>query len=136
MDFSAVFLSTGVVLLAEMGDKTQLLSLMLAARYPRQALAIIAGIFLATLANHACAAYFGHAIAAFLSPDVLRWILGVGFLASGFWLLIPDRLDEVGFGDVVVLVERVVSVLRDVLDLAHDAGDDAALSVASTVDQF
>jgi putative Ca2+/H+ antiporter (TMEM165/GDT1 family) len=96
MDFSAVFLSTGVVLLAEMGDKTQLLSLMLAARYPRQALPIIAGILLATLVNHACAAYFGHAIAAFLSPDMLRWILGVGFLAIGIWLLIPDRLDEAG----------------------------------------
>ena len=96
MDFSAVFLSTGVVALAEMGDKTQLLSLMLAARYPRQALPIIAGILVATLANHACAAYFGHFIAAFLSPDMLRWILGVGFLAIGFWLLIPDCLDEAG----------------------------------------
>ena len=96
MDFSAVFLSTGVVLLAEMGDKTQLLSLMLAARYPRQAMPIIAGILIATLANHACAAYFGHFIAAFLTPDVLRWILGVGFLAIGFWLLIPDRLGETG----------------------------------------
>jgi putative Ca2+/H+ antiporter (TMEM165/GDT1 family) len=94
MDSSAVFLSTGVVALAEMGDKTQLLSLMLAARYPRQALPIIAGILVATLANHACAAYFGHLIAAFLSPDAMRWILGVGFLAIGFWLLIPDRLDE------------------------------------------
>ena len=96
MDFSAVFLSTGVVALAEMGDKTQLLSLMLAARYPRQAMPIIAGILVATLANHACAAYFGHLIAAFLSPDTMRWILGVGFLAIGFWLLIPDRLDEAG----------------------------------------
>jgi putative Ca2+/H+ antiporter (TMEM165/GDT1 family) len=96
MDISAVFLSTGVVLLAEMGDKTQLLSLMLAARYPRQALPIVAGILVATLANHACAAYFGHLIAAFLSPDVLRWILGTGFLAIGFWLLIPDRLDGAG----------------------------------------
>lgn len=96
MDFSAVFLSTGVVALAEMGDKTQLLSLMLAARYPRQALPIIAGILVATLANHACAAYFGHIIAAFLSPDVLRWILGLGFLAIGLWLLIPDRLDDAG----------------------------------------
>ena len=96
MDFSAVFLSTGVVALAEMGDKTQLLSLMLAARYPRQALPIITGILVATLANHACAAYFGHLIAAFLSPDAMRWILGLGFLAIGFWLLIPDRLDEAG----------------------------------------
>lgn len=96
MDFSAVFLSTGVVALAEMGDKTQLLSLMLAARYPRQTLPIIAGILVATLANHACAAYFGHLLAVFLSPDAMRWILGLGFLAIGFWLLIPDRLDETG----------------------------------------
>lgn len=96
MDFPALLLSAGVVALAEMGDKTQLLSLMLAARYPRQAFAIIAGILLATAANHACAAYFGHFIAAFLSPDTLRWILGLGFLAIGFWLLIPDRLDEAG----------------------------------------
>lgn len=96
MDFPALLLSAGVVALAEMGDKTQLLSLMLAARYPRQAFAIIAGILLATAANHACAAHFGHFIAAFLSPDTLRWILGLGFLAIGFWLLIPDRLDEAG----------------------------------------
>ena len=96
MDFSAVLLSTGVVLLAEMGDKTQLLSLILAARYPHQAMPIIAGILVATLANHVCAAYFGYIIAAFLSPDVLRWILGASFLAIGLWLLIPDRLDEAG----------------------------------------
>lgn len=94
MDFSALFLSAGVVALAEMGDKTQLLSLMLAARYPRQAGPIIAGILLATIANHACAAYFGHLLTAFLSPDALRWILGLGFLAIGLWLLVPDRLDD------------------------------------------
>ncbi len=59
MDFSALTLSAGVVALAEMGDKTQLLSLMLAERYPKQAMAIIAGIFVATIANHACAALTG-----------------------------------------------------------------------------
>lgn len=96
IDFSALFLSTGVVALAEMGDKTQLLSLMLAARYPRQAGPIIAGILLATIANHACAAYFGHWLASFMSPDVMRWILGLGFLAIGLWLLVPDRLDDAG----------------------------------------
>lgn len=57
MDISALAISTGVVALAEMGDKTQLLSLMLAARYPKQALGIIGGIFIATIANHACAAF-------------------------------------------------------------------------------
>jgi putative Ca2+/H+ antiporter (TMEM165/GDT1 family) len=57
MDFSGLFISTGVVALAEIGDKTQLLSLMLAARYPKQAWPIVWGIFLATMVNHACAAY-------------------------------------------------------------------------------
>jgi Ca2+/H+ antiporter, TMEM165/GDT1 family len=94
MDFSALTLSAGVVALAEMGDKTQLLSLMLAARYPKQALAIIAGIFIATIANHACAAFLGHWLTTVVSPDVMRWILGLSFLGIGFWLLVPDHLDE------------------------------------------
>ena len=94
MDYSALFLSTGVVALAEMGDKTQLLSLMLAARYPKQALAIIVGIFVATLANHACAALLGHWLTTILSPDVMRWILGLSFLGIGLWLLVPDHIDD------------------------------------------
>lgn len=94
MDFAALFISTSVVALAEIGDKTQLLSLMLAARYPKQAWPIIAGIFIATLFNHAGAALVGHCAADFLSPELMRWILGVGFLLIGFWLLIPDRFDE------------------------------------------
>jgi putative Ca2+/H+ antiporter (TMEM165/GDT1 family) len=96
MDSSALFLSTGVVALAEMGDKTQLLSLRLAARYPKQALAIIAGIFIATIANHACAALLGHWLTTLLSPDVLRWILGLSFLGIGLWLLVPDHIDDAG----------------------------------------
>jgi putative Ca2+/H+ antiporter (TMEM165/GDT1 family) len=94
MDFSALTLSAGVVALAEMGDKTQLLSLMLAARYPKQALAIIAGIFIATIANHACAAFLGHWLTTLLSPDVVRWILGLSFLGIGLWLLVPDHIDD------------------------------------------
>lgn len=94
MDFSGLLISTGVVALAEIGDKTQLLSLMLAARYPKHAWPIIWGILLATLVNHALAAYVGHWVAGLLSPDLLRWILGIGFLALGAWLLIPDKLDE------------------------------------------
>jgi putative Ca2+/H+ antiporter (TMEM165/GDT1 family) len=95
MDLSALALSTGVVALAEMGDKTQLLSLMLASRYPKQALAIIGGIFIATIANHACAAFLGHWLTTFMSPDLLRWILGLSFLGIGLWLLVPDRIDDV-----------------------------------------
>jgi len=96
MDLSALTLSAGVVALAEMGDKTQLLSLMLAARYPKQALAIIAGILIATIANHACAALLGHWLATLVSPDVMRWILGLSFLGIGLWLLVPDHIDDVG----------------------------------------
>lgn len=94
MDFSALAISTGVVALAEMGDKTQLLSLMLAARYPKQALAIIGGILIATIANHACAALLGHWLTTFMSPDLLKWILGVSFLGIGLWLLVPDHIDD------------------------------------------
>lgn len=94
MDVSALALSTGVVALAEMGDKTQLLSLMLAARYPKQALAIIAGIFIATIANHACAALLGHWLMTLVTPDVMRWILGASFVGIGLWLLIPDHIDD------------------------------------------
>ena len=94
MDFSALAISTGVVALAEMGDKTQLLSLMLAARYPKHALAIIAGILIATIANHACAALLGHWLTTLVSPDVMRWILGLSFLGIGLWLLVPDHIDD------------------------------------------
>jgi putative Ca2+/H+ antiporter (TMEM165/GDT1 family) len=101
MDFSALAISTGVVALAEMGDKTQLLSLMLAARYPKQALAIIGGIFIATIANHACAAFLGHWLTSFMSPDLLKWILGLSFVGIGLWLLVPDHIDDAEDSKVV-----------------------------------
>jgi putative Ca2+/H+ antiporter (TMEM165/GDT1 family) len=107
MDFSALALSTGVVALAEMGDKTQLLSLMLAARYPKQALAIIAGIFIATIANHACAALLGHWLTTLLSPDVMRWILGLSFLGIGLWLLVPDHINDAASSKVVDRARQV-----------------------------
>jgi putative Ca2+/H+ antiporter (TMEM165/GDT1 family) len=94
MDLSALALSTGVVALAEMGDKTQLLSLMLAARYPKQALVIISGIFVATIANHACAAFLGYWLTSFVNPDLLKWILGLSFLGIGLWLLVPDHVND------------------------------------------
>jgi Ca2+/H+ antiporter, TMEM165/GDT1 family len=94
MDLSALAISSGVVALAEMGDKTQLLSLMLAARYPKQALAIIGGILIATIANHACAALLGHWLTTFMSPELLKWILGLSFLGIGLWLLVPDHIDD------------------------------------------
>ena len=84
--------STGVVALAEMGDKTQLLALLLAVRY-RRTLPVVAGILAATLANHALAAWLGVEVARALGRDTLRWLLGVSFLAMAAWTLVPDKID-------------------------------------------
>lgn len=89
----AFITSTLLVALAEIGDKTQLLSFVLAARLRRPA-AIIAGIFVATIANHALAGWIGAWIATFFAPDVLRWIVGGVFIIFGLWTLRPDELDE------------------------------------------
>jgi putative Ca2+/H+ antiporter (TMEM165/GDT1 family) len=90
---NALLVSTGVVALAEVGDKTQLLAFILAARF-RRPLPIIAGILAATLANHAFAAAAGAWITSVVAPGVLRWILGVSFIAMAAWTLLPDRFDE------------------------------------------
>ncbi len=86
----AFLISTGVVAVAEIGDKTQLLALLLAARY-RRPLPIILGILVATLANHALAAWAGGLAAEWIGPAALRWILGLLFLAMAVWCLIPDK---------------------------------------------
>jgi putative Ca2+/H+ antiporter (TMEM165/GDT1 family) len=122
MDVSALTLSAGVVALAEMGDKTQLLSLMLAARYPRQALAIIAGILIATIANHACAALLGHWLMTLVSPDVMRWILGASFLGIGLWLLVPDHIDDAADSKVADRALQVL-MLTVVLFFLAEMGD-------------
>jgi len=88
----AFMISTGIVALAEIGDKTQLLAFILAARY-RQPWPIIAGILVATLLNHAIAGALGAWLTTLLGPQGLRWILGVGFIAMAVWTLIPDKLD-------------------------------------------
>ncbi len=89
----AFAVSTGVVALGEMGDKTQLLALLLAARY-RAPRPIIAGIFVATFANHAAAAALGAWLTRALDPAWLRWALGLSFIAVAAWMLLPDRADE------------------------------------------
>jgi len=89
----AFLVSTGIVALAEMGDKTQLLSLVLAARF-RRPWPIVAGIFVATLVNHALAGALGAWVTQALGPEVLRWVLGGSFIAMALWMLIPDKLDE------------------------------------------
>ncbi|THF62638.1 TMEM165/GDT1 family protein [Pseudothauera rhizosphaerae] len=89
----AFLVSTGIVALAEIGDKTQLLSFVLAARYQKP-WPIVWGILAATLANHAFAAAVGTWITGVLGPDVLRWILGLSFIAMAAWIMVPDKLDE------------------------------------------
>jgi putative Ca2+/H+ antiporter (TMEM165/GDT1 family) len=89
----AFLFSTGIVALAEIGDKTQLLAFLLAARF-RRPLPIVAGILVATVANHAFAAAVGAWVGAALGGDVLRWVLGLSFLAMAAWIMVPDKLDE------------------------------------------
>jgi len=89
----ALLLSTSVVALAEMGDKTQLLSFVLAAKLKHR-MAIIMGIFFATLANHFFAGSVGAWLASLLSPQTLKWVIAISFFAFGVWALRPDRLDE------------------------------------------
>jgi putative Ca2+/H+ antiporter (TMEM165/GDT1 family) len=88
----ALLVSTGVVALAEIGDKTQLLALLLAARFKRP-LPIVAGILAATILNHGLAGALGAWITTVIGPDVLRWVLGLSFLAMAAWTLIPDEIE-------------------------------------------
>ncbi|XYJ10267.1 TMEM165/GDT1 family protein [Telluria sp. B2] len=89
----AFLVATGIVGLAEIGDKTQLLAFLLAARF-RRPLPIVAGIFVATLLNHAFAAAVGALVSELLGPSVMRWVLGLSFLGMAVWTMIPDEVDE------------------------------------------
>ncbi|NHC03050.1 TMEM165/GDT1 family protein [Acinetobacter sp. 187] len=90
---SAFLISLAVVALSEMGDKTQLLALLLAARF-RKPLPILVAIFLATVVNHGVSAILGQWITTVLSPTVLLWIVSLGFIGMAVWMLIPDELDD------------------------------------------
>ncbi len=91
--FDALLVSTGTVALAEIGDKTQLLALLLAARF-RKPWPIIAGILVATVLNHALAAWIGRLAAGWLTPQALRWIVAASFIGIALWTLKPDKLDD------------------------------------------
>ena len=93
MSWEAFGVSTGVVALSEIGDKTQLLALLLAARFRGRAGAIVLGILVATLANHAAASAVGAWLQSQVPPNALRWALGLSFLAVATWTLKPDALD-------------------------------------------
>jgi len=89
----AFLISTGIVALAEIGDKTQLLAFILAAKF-RKPVPIIIGILVATIANHAFAGALGSWITSLLAPETMRWILGLSFIAMAIWTLVPDKFDE------------------------------------------
>ena len=89
----AFFVSIGVVALGEMGDKTQLLAVLLAARFKRP-VPIVLGILVATLVNHGLAGAVGGWVATALGADLLRWVIGVSFIGMALWMLVPDKIDE------------------------------------------
>ena len=97
--------STGVVALAEIGDKTQLLSLVLAARY-RRPLPIVLGVLVATLANHGAAGGVGALLADWLNPKVMNWVIVASFALMAGWILVPDKLDE----DEIALPKKAMGV--------------------------
>ena len=92
MSIEAFLVSTGVVALGVMGDKTQLLAMLLAVKF-RKPVPIVLGILVATLANHATAGLVGAWVARALGPEVLRWVIGVSFIAMAGWMLAPDKID-------------------------------------------
>lgn len=89
----SLFVPTLIVALAEIGDKTQLLAFVLAAKF-RKPVPIILGILVATIANHAGAGALGAWITSLVSPDIMRWVLGISFIAMAAWIMVPDKLDD------------------------------------------
>ncbi|MFJ1574205.1 TMEM165/GDT1 family protein [Pseudomonas sp. S07E 245] len=89
----SLLVPTAIVALAEIGDKTQLLALILAARF-RKPWPIIAGIVVATLANHAAAGAVGAWVSGFFTESVLHWVLAASFVATALWTLVPDKMDD------------------------------------------
>jgi Ca2+/H+ antiporter, TMEM165/GDT1 family len=124
--------STASIAVGELGDKTQLLSLILATRL-RKPGPIIAGIVVATLVNHLLACLVGEWVSTLLTPNVLRWVLGISFLAVAAWALIPDKLDE----DVKTRGNYGIFVLTTVTFFLAEMGDKTqiiALALAAKYD--
>lgn len=140
----AFLTSTAVVALAEVGDKTQLLALLLAARF-RQPLPIVLGILVATLANHALAALVGQQAASLLDSEMFRYAVAAGFVAMAAWTLVPDKLDDDGktpplrFGAfLTTLVAFFLVEMGDKTQIATIAlgarfGDIAAVTAGTTL---
>ncbi len=128
----ALLVSTLVVAVGEVGDKTQLLTLVLAARY-RKPWPIIAGILVATLGNHTLAAWIGQWVRQAVSPDVLRWGLALSFFAVAAWALKPDKFDE---ADAPPVSNRNVFAITVVAFFAAEMGDKTQIATAMLAAKF
>jgi Ca2+/H+ antiporter, TMEM165/GDT1 family len=128
----ALLVSTLVVAIGELGDKTQLLTLVLAARYGKP-WPIIAGIFLATLVNHAIAASIGHWVRDAVPPEVLRWGLALSFFAVAAWALKPDHVDE---GDAPATSSGGVFTVTVVAFFLAEMGDKTQIATAMLAAKF
>ena len=128
----AFLVSAGVVALGEMGDKTQLLAILLAARF-RKPWPIVAGILVATLANHAGAAAIGGWIARAVDPDVLRWVIGFSFIAMAAWVLVPDKADGV---DAAVPARYGVVATTAVSFFVAEMGDKTQLATVALAARY
>jgi putative Ca2+/H+ antiporter (TMEM165/GDT1 family) len=127
----AFLIATGLVALAEIGDKTQLLAFMLAARF-RRPWPIVWGILVATVVNHAVAGAVGHWLTGVIGPTALRWILGLSFIAMAGWMLIPDQLDE----DEAPKAGRGVFVTTVVAFFLAEMGDKTQIATVALAARF
>ncbi len=127
----AFLVSTGIVALAEIGDKTQLLAFILSARF-RRPTPIIAGILVATIANHAFAGAIGAWLTTALGPTALRWVLGISFIAMAVWTLIPDKFDE---GDAKLAPRGVFTTTLIAFFLA-EMGDKTQIATIALAAQY
>jgi putative Ca2+/H+ antiporter (TMEM165/GDT1 family) len=128
----AVLVSSGVVAISEIGDKTQLLALLLATRF-RRPVPIILGIFVATVLNHAVAALAGNWVAAAVDPDWLRWGVAILFLAMAGWALIPDKIDE---GEVKSFGAHGAFLATTVAFFLAEMGDKTQIATAALAARF
>ncbi|TGV06539.1 TMEM165/GDT1 family protein [Alcaligenaceae bacterium 429] len=127
----AFLVSTGIVALAEIGDKTQLLAFILAARFKRP-FPIIAGVLVATLLNHGLAGGLGAWLSDALNPRVLTWILAISFLLMAGWMLIPDKLDE----DTRITAKHGVFITTVCTFFLAEMGDKTQLATVALAAQY
>lgn len=127
----AFFVSTGIVALAEIGDKTQLLAFLLAAKF-RRPIPIILGILVATLLNHALAGALGAWLHHLISAELLRWILGISFLMMSIWILVPDKIDQ----DAAKLAPYGVFATTVVAFFLAEMGDKTQIATVALAAQY